>query len=98
MAILLAGLALLVLPARLGTAKEITLLNVSYDPTRELYQEVNAAFGRHWLEKTGDTVTVKQCEYRLQAPVGCARTVIPMLYNRWTVKSRNLLIRGKTWL
>ncbi len=36
------------------------MLNVSYDPTRELYQEVNSAFARHWLEKTGDTVTVKQ--------------------------------------
>lgn len=41
-------------------AKDITLLNVSYDPTRELYQEYNAAFARHWKAKTGDTVTVKQ--------------------------------------
>jgi sulfate transport system substrate-binding protein len=41
-------------------AKDITLLNVSYDPTRELYQDVNAAFARQWKEKTGDTVTIKQ--------------------------------------
>jgi len=41
-------------------AEEITLLNVSYDPTRELYQEYNAAFAKHWQEKTGDTVTVRQ--------------------------------------
>ena len=33
----------------MGYGKEITLLNVSYDPTRELYQEFNAAFARHWL-------------------------------------------------
>jgi sulfate/thiosulfate-binding protein len=41
-------------------AKDITLLNVSYDPTREFYQEYNAAFAKHWKEKTGDTVTVNQ--------------------------------------
>ena len=35
-------------------AKDITLLNVSYDPTRELYQEFNAAFAKHWKAKTGD--------------------------------------------
>ncbi|MGE5865569.1 MAG: sulfate ABC transporter substrate-binding protein [Rhizobacter sp.] len=41
-------------------AKDITLLNVSYDPTRELYTEYNAAFARYWKARTGDTVTVKQ--------------------------------------
>ena len=41
-------------------AKDITLLNVSYDPTRELYREFNAAFAKHWQEKTGDTVKVEQ--------------------------------------
>ncbi|HEX7036459.1 MAG TPA: sulfate ABC transporter substrate-binding protein [Pseudomonadales bacterium] len=39
---------------------EITLLNVSYDPTRELYQELNPLFAAHWKEKTGDTVTIRQ--------------------------------------
>ncbi|MDO9166936.1 MAG: sulfate ABC transporter substrate-binding protein [Rhodoferax sp.] len=38
----------------------VTLLNVSYDPTRELYSEFNAAFARHWKAKTGQDVTIKQ--------------------------------------
>lgn len=38
---------------------EISLLNVSYDPTRELYQDFNAAFSKYWLAKTGDKVTIK---------------------------------------
>src|SRR5262252_3749429 len=37
-----------------------TLLNVSYDPTRELYQEFNAAFARHWKAKTGESVSIRQ--------------------------------------
>jgi sulfate transport system substrate-binding protein len=41
-------------------AADVTLLNVSYDPTRELYQDFNAAFAKHWKAKTGDNVTVKQ--------------------------------------
>lgn len=41
-------------------AKEIKLLNVSYDPTRELYKEYNAAFAREWKQKTGDDVVVNQ--------------------------------------
>src|SRR5262245_51756677 len=41
-------------------AKEIKLLNASYDPTRELYKEVNPAFAKYWKEKTGDTVVVQQ--------------------------------------
>jgi sulfate/thiosulfate-binding protein len=41
-------------------AADVTLLNVSYDPTRELYQDFDAAFAKHWKAKTGDTVTVRQ--------------------------------------
>ncbi|MGK5063387.1 sulfate ABC transporter substrate-binding protein [Janthinobacterium sp. LB3P112] len=41
-------------------AADITLLNVSYDPTRELYQDVNAAFAKEWKGKTGDNVKIKQ--------------------------------------
>jgi sulfate/thiosulfate-binding protein len=41
-------------------AADVSLLNVSYDPTRELYQDFNAAFAKHWRAKTGDNVTVKQ--------------------------------------
>src|SRR6476620_5170322 len=45
----------------LGTsAAAQTLLNVSYDPTRELYQEFNAAFIKYWKAKSGQTVTIKQ--------------------------------------
>jgi sulfate transport system substrate-binding protein len=43
----------------IAAAKDVTLLNVSYDPTRELYQEYNAAFAKYWKAKTGDNVTVK---------------------------------------
>lgn len=41
-------------------AADVTLLNVSYDPTREFYQEFNAAFARHWQGKTGDKVSIRQ--------------------------------------
>ena len=43
-----------------AVAADVTLLNVSYDPTRELYQDFNAAFAKQWKAKTGDNVTVKQ--------------------------------------
>ena len=39
---------------------DVSLLNVSYDPTRELYQQYNVAFAKAWKAKTGDTLTVKQ--------------------------------------
>ena len=52
--------ALAALLAGSAQAKEITLLNVSYDPTRELYQEYNTAFAKHWKANTGDTVTINQ--------------------------------------
>ena len=52
------GLA--ILAASASHAAEVTLLNVSYDPTRELYQDFNAAFAKQWQAKTGDTVSVKQ--------------------------------------
>jgi len=48
------------LVSQAAMAADITLLNVSYDPTRELYQDFNGAFARQWKAKTGDTVTVKQ--------------------------------------
>ncbi|HKQ97029.1 MAG TPA: sulfate ABC transporter substrate-binding protein [Candidatus Polarisedimenticolia bacterium] len=51
--------ATLVAPAPV-LAADAKLLNVSYDPTRELYQEINAAFAKSWKAKTGDNVTVSQ--------------------------------------
>jgi sulfate/thiosulfate transport system substrate-binding protein len=41
-------------------AQSLTILNVSYDPTRELYQDYNAAFAKYWKAKTGQTVTIQQ--------------------------------------
>ena len=43
-----------------GVGKTKSLLNVSYDPTRELYQEYNVAFAKYWKAKTGEEVTVSQ--------------------------------------
>ncbi|WP_327214706.1 sulfate ABC transporter substrate-binding protein [Yersinia aleksiciae] len=53
------GLSLLLLASG-AMAKDIQLLNVSYDPTREFYQEYNQAFSKHWEQQTGDKVTVRQ--------------------------------------
>jgi sulfate transport system substrate-binding protein len=53
----------LLLLASLGTAlqaQEVKLLNVSYDPTRELYQAINPAFAAQWKAKTGQTVSISQ--------------------------------------
>ena len=59
-AITLLSLGAAVTLPTLAQAKDITLLNVSYDPTRELYVEFNKAFAAHWKAKTGDVVTVRQ--------------------------------------
>jgi len=42
-----------------AVARTITLLNVSYDPTRELYKDINAAFEAYWKRRTGETIDVK---------------------------------------
>jgi len=49
-----------VLTAFVGVAGEVDLLNVSYDPTREYYEEINAAFVKAWKAKTGDDVQIQQ--------------------------------------
>lgn len=54
------NLLLLGLTVSAVQAKELKLLNVSYDPTRELYQDYNAAFAKYWKDKTGDTVKIEQ--------------------------------------
>ncbi|MDO5638650.1 MAG: sulfate ABC transporter substrate-binding protein [Neisseria sp.] len=43
-----------------GQAAKVSILNVSYDPTRELYQEYNPLFQQYWLEKTGQEVSIQQ--------------------------------------
>ncbi len=55
-----AFLAATLLISSAGFAKDITLLNVSYDPTRELYADYNVAFAKYWKEKTGDNVKIDQ--------------------------------------
>ncbi|HVO11675.1 MAG TPA: sulfate ABC transporter substrate-binding protein [Vicinamibacteria bacterium] len=57
---LVAALALLAAGGSTLIAQETTLLNVSYDPTREFYQEVNAAFAAQWKAKTGRALTIQQ--------------------------------------
>ena len=52
--------ALLAAASLPALAAEISLLNVSYDPTRELYQDVNTAFAKSWQARTGDTLKIKQ--------------------------------------
>ncbi|MFZ6801813.1 sulfate ABC transporter substrate-binding protein [Undibacterium sp. Di24W] len=46
--------------ASFAYAADVTLLNVSYDPTRELYQDVNTSFAKYWQAKTGDKLSIKQ--------------------------------------
>ena len=55
----LAAVLLAIVPAG-GARAETTILNVSYDPTREFYQDFNDAFAKHWKETTGETVVIKQ--------------------------------------
>jgi len=53
------ALGLTILTAGTAAAAEVSLLNVSYDPTRELYQDYNQAFSKYWKAKTGDDVKVR---------------------------------------
>jgi len=57
---LLSGCLALALTTGWAAAKEVKLLNASYDPTREFYQDFNAAFAKYWQGKTGDQVTIQQ--------------------------------------
>ena len=64
---LFSALSVALIAGALGTAAisaaqaaEVKLLNVSYDPTRELYQEYNAAFAKYWKAKSGDDVSISQ--------------------------------------
>ena len=56
---LVLGVILLLIPG-LAVAETITLLNVSYDPTRELYQDYNLAFAKYWKAKTGKDIQIQQ--------------------------------------
>lgn len=52
--------AVIALAISFGAQAQTTLLNVSYDPTRELYQDYNKAFVKHWKEKTGESINIRQ--------------------------------------
>jgi sulfate transport system substrate-binding protein len=56
----LGALASGALPHRAAAAGVVELLNASYDPTRELYEQVNAAFARSWKQRTGQEVAIRQ--------------------------------------
>ena len=55
-----AAAASFALTAMPSFAQSVTLLNVSYDPTRELYVDYNQVFAKYWKAKTGQDVTIKQ--------------------------------------
>src|SRR5712691_4637975 len=58
--LLVGGLILSLSAVTFAQDAPVTLLNVSYDPTRELYQDYNAAFAKYWRAKTGKTVEIQQ--------------------------------------
>jgi sulfate/thiosulfate-binding protein len=57
---LVAAVGLTVLAPALPASAQVKLLNASYDPTRELYQDVNRVFGEKWKQQTGQTVEISQ--------------------------------------
>jgi sulfate transport system substrate-binding protein len=57
---LITSLLLAVFAVGVASAKSVALLNVSYDPTRELYADYNKVFTDYWKKKTGDDVTISQ--------------------------------------
>ena len=57
--VLIAMLAFLLLAVQAGPSQAQELLNVSYDPTRELYEALNKAFVAHWKAETGKTLAIK---------------------------------------
>jgi len=59
-ATLVAAACATLLALAVPASADVTLLNVSYDPTRELYQEFNEAFAKRWKADTGETVTIQQ--------------------------------------
>jgi sulfate transport system substrate-binding protein len=59
-ALTLAGFLIALVASLPAQNKPVTLLNVSYDPTRELYQDFNPAFAKYWKTKTGQDVTIQQ--------------------------------------
>ena len=61
----------------------LSLLNVSYDPTRELYAEFNQAFAKHWKAKTGQDVSFKQSHGGSANKPAPSSTVWTPMWPRW---------------
>ena len=92
-------------------AKDIQLLNVSYDPTRELYEQYNKAFAAHWKQETGDNVVIRQSHggsgkqatsviNGIEADV-CQTTLRhtpPPSFSLYVKATRNRSTTGTTWL
>ena len=74
---------ILALAAASPVNAEVALLNVSYDPTRELYQDFNAAFAKHWKSKTGEAGTVKQSPGGPGKPARALRACTPTGRAAW---------------
>jgi hypothetical protein len=55
--------------------KPVTLLNVSYDPTREFYQEFNASFAQYWQQQTGQQVTLSGGDQFIPPDAGCPEDI-----------------------
>ncbi len=72
-------------------AKDLTLFNASYDPTRELYHEFNDVFAKHWKDTTGDSLMVRQSNGGSGAQ---ARAAQPSRFRR--ARSATFSSRGKT--
>ena len=72
-------------------AADIKILNVSYDVTREFYQDYNAAFAAYWKEKNGDTVTVNQSHggssKQAQSVVNGLEADVVTMNQPWTLMS-----------
>lgn len=72
------GIATLALAAVMSATPpafaDATLLNVSYDPTREFYKEFNEVFAADWKAKTGETVTINQSHGGSPSSISAART------------------------
>src|SRR5262245_46966041 len=60
MKLLIVAVVVGVMAVPAAAQNKVTLLNASYDPTRELYQDIDAAFARSWQAKTGQVVTINQ--------------------------------------
>ena len=74
---LLSLIAAVLLCGATGTqAKDISLLNVSYDPTREFYKQYDELFAKYWKAKTGDDVTISTSHGGSGLRVCRSRTIV----------------------